>query len=56
MYNKTDTKVKPTVVPLVFPLQNYKLGTKEISEWKHVQKVKKIPSLQYIYIYIHIDR
>ena len=51
MYNKTDRKVKPTVVPLVFPLQNYKLGTKEISGWKHVHRVKKIPSPQYIYIY-----
>ena len=51
---KSSRELWKTIVPLMFFLQNYKLGTKEFSEWKHVQRVRKIPSPEYIYIYIYI--
>ena len=62
MYNKTDRKaivfhqsdfLWKSIVTLVFPLQNYKSSTKEVSGWKQcnretesvVHRVRKIPSL-----------
>ena len=41
---KSSRQSWKTIVPWVFPLQNYKLGTKEVWGWKHVRRSRKIPS------------
>ena len=57
---KPSRQLWKTIVPLVFPLQNYKLGSREVSGCKHVHRVRKIPSLYciirssfLIYIFTH---
>ena len=42
---KSSRQLWMTIVPLVLPLQKYKLGTNEVPGWRHVHRVRKIPSL-----------
>ena len=47
---KSSQQLWKTIVPLVFPLQNYKLDTKDVSRRKDLHRVRKIPSSP-LYIY-----
>ena len=49
MYNKTDRKVKRTIVKdyctFSVSITDLQVDTKEVFGWKHVHRVRKTPSL-----------
>ena len=68
MHNKTDRKVNSfspnrlflmAIAPLVFPLQNYKTSTKEVSGWKQCNREpESVINMAYdlLFVGLHVQR